>query len=37
MKWKEAENKEEEDKLAFDLSGGQESAKENWLEAGLGT
>lgn len=28
-KWKEVEHREEEDKLAFDLSGGQESVKEN--------
>ena len=35
-KWKEAENREEEDKLAFYLSGGWESVKENWLEVGLG-
>lgn len=36
MKWKEAENRVEEDKLALDLSGGQESVKENRLEIGLG-
>ena len=35
-KWKEVERREEEDKLAFDWSGGQESVKENWLEVGLG-
>jgi hypothetical protein len=34
--WKEAENRGEEDKLAFDLSGGQECVKGNWLEVGLG-
>lgn len=34
--WKEAENRGEEDKLAFDLSGGQECVKGNWLEVGPG-
>lgn len=29
MEWKEAENRGEEDKLVFGLSGGQESVKEN--------
>lgn len=36
MGWKVAENRGEEDKLEFDLSGRQECVKENWLEVGLG-